>query len=675
MAISTSLEGRLRNTTLPYNQCLMPLFEAVVNSIHSIDECTNNIDPSIKIYIDRNIQSTLAQDTTVENNSPIYGFTIIDNGVGFNEVNMNSFETLDSEYKAKKGCRGVGRLMWLKAFTNVSVESNFIDLNNEAQKRKFHFNKKNGIYLSSTSVIEKTEALCTTIKLEDFIEKYEKRSPKSCSAIANHILEHCLWYFVREGGAPNITIYDQDETINLNELFDTQMFESALPESFEVSGIKFELLHIKLKSKTRPPCIAWCAAGRVVKEENLIGKIAGLHGKIQHTNGDFTYCCYLTSTYLDDVVRPERIDFNLDQDETDLYSNAINEVQIRETVYSKITAHLNEFLIQYKELGRQRVHNYVSTKAPRYKSILKYIPNEVFFVNPEISDKELDLLLHKYLTDIESQILSQGHDLIEDVDKQEKDIQSRITDYMQKVDDIKKSDLAGYVCNRKVVLDILEKAIQRGADGKYSREDLIHQLIMPMRQTSEDISLDKCNLWLIDERLAFHDYLASDKTLSSMPITDSNENKEPDLCALNVYDEPLLISEGKKLPLASLTIVEIKRPMRNDVKSGEDKDPIEQVFGYLRRIRNGKATTATGRPIPDSKDVPGFCYVICDLTPSMSDRCKEIHDLTETSDKLGFFGYKKNLNCYIEVISFDRLVNSAKERNRAFFDKLGLPCN
>lgn len=26
-----------------------------------------------------------------------------------------------------------------------------------------------------------------------------------------------------------------------------------------------------------------------------------------------------------------------------------------------------------------------------------------------------------------------------------------------------------------------------------------------------------------------------------------------------------------------------------------------------------------------------------------------------------------------EVISFDRLVNAAKERNRAFFDRLGLP--
>ena len=39
----------------------------------------------------------------------------------------------------------------------------------------------------------------------------------------------------------------------------------------------------------------------------------------------------------------------------------------------------------------------------------------------------------------------------------------------------------------------------------------------------------------------------------------------------------------------------------------------------------------------------------------------------------GYFAYKKNYKAYVEVISFDRLVNLAKERNRAFFDKLGLP--
>lgn len=42
---------------------------------------------------------------------------------------------------------------------------------------------------------------------------------------------------------------------------------------------------------------------------------------------------------------------------------------------------------------------------------------------------------------------------------------------------------------------------------------------------------------------------------------------------------------------------------------------------------------------------------------------------------MGYFGFHKAYKTYIEVISFDRLVILAKERNRAFFDKLGLPSN
>ncbi|MBT9430304.1 hypothetical protein [Candidatus Symbiopectobacterium endolongispinus] len=222
------------------------------------------------------------------------------------------------------------------------------------------------------------------------------------------------------------------------------------------------------------------------------------------------------------------------------------------------------------------------------------------------------------------------------------------------------------------MLDILAKAIQRGSDGKYVKEEVIHQLIMPLRKTSDEIHLDSCNLWLIDERLAFHDFLASDKGLSSMPITGCNENKKPDICALNVYDEPILFSEGQQVPLASIVIVEIKRPMRNDAGPGEDKDPVEQALGYLERIREGGVKTANGRQIPRSEDIPGFCYAICDLTPSVVKRCKML-GLTATNDNLGYFGYNPNFKAYIEVISFDRLLNSANERNRAFFDRLGLP--
>lgn len=678
MALNTSLQGRLRNTALPYSQSLMPLFEAVVNSIHAIDEMKKTSTGSIQIEVIRNIQHSL--DTNQQDDqkiTPIYGFKITDNGIGFTKNNMESFETLDSEYKANQGCRGIGRLMWLKAFKNVSVHSEFINGEQLPMLKKFLFNAKNGVYRVTETPLESLNENKTIIVLEDFVEKYEKRTPKSCSLIAANLLEHCLWYFVREGGAPVITIKDQDEELNLSDLFEQHMYRSTNKEIFSIGDTKFELLHIKLKTSTKQPCIAWCAAGRVVKEEIISSgsKVPGLHGRIQSNEEDFTYCCYLTSEFLDDNVRPERIDFNLSNSEDDIYSSDITEPKIREIVLSKISNFLKDYLNENKELGRKRVIDFVSNKAPRYRSILKYMPEPIYFVNPDIADKDLDLLLHKQLAQVENNILAEGHEILNKTIEESLSHDLVITNYMEKIDDIKKSDLAGYVCNRKIILDILEKAIQRGSDGKYAREDIIHQLIMPMRKTSDEVSLEHCNLWLIDERLAFHDFLASDKTINSMPITTNNENKEPDLCALNVYDEPLLVAEGKKLPLATLTIIEIKRPMRNDVSSGEDKDPVEQVFGYLKRIRNGHTTTATGRPIPDSKDIPGFCYVICDLTTTMKERCRDVHDLTETEDKMGFFGYKKNINCYIEVISFDRLVNSAKERNRAFFDKLGLPSN
>jgi hypothetical protein len=158
-----------------------------------------------------------------------------------------------------------------------------------------------------------------------------------------------------------------------------------------------------------------------------------------------------------------------------------------------------------------------------------------------------------------------------------------------------------------------------------------------------------------------------------MPITKSDSNKKPDITALNLFNEPLLISEETKPPLASIVILEIKRPMRRDSGPGEEKDPIEQATGYLAKIRSGGVQTIAGRPIPASDSIPGFCYIIADITPAFESRCRGVHDLIRTSDGLGYFGYKKNLNAYIEVISFDRLVTSAKERNRAFFDKLGLP--
>jgi hypothetical protein len=674
MSMKTNLSGRLRNTSLPASHGLMPLFEAVVNSIHSIEELSEDMSQGrIDIEVMRSSQGSLDLKKGEQQIEKIVGFKITDTGIGFNDQNMKSFETLDTDHKVDKGCRGVGRLLWLKAFKRVNVQSVYEE-NGAFLLRKFSFNTNLGVNNPSDSSVDSLERK-TIVELDGFGETYRYAAPKTLNSIAKSLLEHCLWYFVRDGGAPAISINDGQESVLLDDLYDEYMHDSAQTEEIEVYGENFSITHIKFRaSSAKQHALSFCAANRLVKEETLNNKISGLYGNISDQNGDFVYSCYVSSPYLDEKVRSERTGFNIEENVEGLFEGKeISLKKIREVIFPKIKSHLQESLKANIDAGKERVEKFIAEKAPRYRPIISRISEDDLIVDPNTSDKDIDLHLHKQLSALERSILEKGHGILvpsqgENLD----DYYARVRLYLEDVSDMKKSDLADYLCHRKVVIDLMEKALQRDSNGKYVTEDIIHQLIMPMGSDSNASSPADCNLWLLDEKLAFHDYLASDKTLNSMPITGSSETKEPDICALNVYDNPMLMSEGDSLPLASVVVVEIKRPMRNDAKSGEDKDPIEQALGYLKRIRDGKAQTPAGRPIPNSSDIPGYCYIVCDLTESVQRRC-DLFNLTISSDKMGYFGYNPNYKAYIEVISFDKLVDSAKKRNRVFFDKLGLP--
>ena len=679
MNIKTNLRGRLRNTTLPKTNGLLPLFEAVVNSIHALEEAQTQPELGlIRVVIERqrHLWDTDTDGTARRRaaSNSIVGFKVIDNGIGFTEANFDSFATLDSEHKVTQGGRGVGRLLWLKAFDDVQVVSRFLNDRGELKQRSFGFSP-NGI--TDTTVGEaRGAAQCETIiRLVGFDPRYRTHTRKTSNAIAKAMLEHCLWYFVRPGGAPRIIVEDQGESIPLQNLFEEHMYSSAAHEQIEVKGHHFDLVHVHLRaSATAVHSIAYCADDRLVMEEKLAGLIPGLHGKLGDDGDEFVYVCYVSSDLLNERVRPERNAFEIPTDAGALFEDTETSwSDIRGGIVDRAAEHLVVYLGRMKKRAQERIHQFVSTKAPRYRPILGHLAPDALDVDPEISDKDLELALHRQLAELEQELLTEGHHLMapkigESVD----DYEARLGAYMQKVEDIKKSDLANYVFHRRVIIDLLEAAIKRGPDGNYVHEAFIHTLIMPLRTDSTELLLDNCNLWLVDERLAFHHYLASDKPLSTMPITGSSSGKEPDLVALKVFDNPILVGDNTTPPLASLVVIELKRPMRNDATKKGGGDPIEQSLKYLGRIREGKVQTAQGRPIHASRDIPGFCYVICDLTPTVVERCK-VHDLTQTSDGLGYFTYKRNYRAYIEVVSFDRLVKLAKERNSAFFDKLGLP--
>lgn len=678
MALTTSLAGRVRNTSLPKSHALLPLLEAVVNGIQAIDaRFGDDVERGcLRVRIERSPQDELDFGTAGPGRAPlrpIIGFSIEDNGVGFTPENMTSFETLDTDFKAAMGCRGVGRLLWLKAFDRVTVRSAYEDAAGVLRGREFRFSIDREVERAGEP--DNFAESGAVVRLDGFKKSFQQSAAKTVDAIAREVFEHCIWYFLRPGGAPEVMVFDDDETVSLKDLFDEFVYSAMPTTTIEVKGQKFDMVNLCLKSSTRNPAprLYWCAASRVVVEENLTGKLPGLYGRLKDENSaEFTYVCYLSSDFLDAHVRADRTAFDIiERVAGTTLEGAISVEDVRNGVLNEVEKILAAPLAAARHEGKTRVNDFVSNRAPRYRPVLSKIESLGMTVDPSIKDQDLELVLHRNLQKLEADAIAEGQAVFAEAGSAPlEDYEERLSRYLDTVKEINQSDLAAYVSRRRVILDILYKLIRSNEHGKYSREDVIHSLLIPMRTDSNEIGPDASNLWILDERLAFHDYLASDKTLKSMPITGSDSTKEPDLLATRLVDAPILAAEGEALPLPSIVVVEIKRPMRNDAT--EDKDPIQQCLEYVKRVREGGVRTASGRPIPKSQEPPAFCYIVADLTPTMVSRC-EYANLRATHDGLGYFGFNEPNKAYIEVMSFDRLVNAATERNRAFFDKLGLP--
>ena len=63
---------------------------------------------------------------------------MIDNGIGFNEGNLDSFFTSDTQYKLSRGGQGICRFIWLKAFKYAEIESHYGE-NGKLVKRAVKF--------------------------------------------------------------------------------------------------------------------------------------------------------------------------------------------------------------------------------------------------------------------------------------------------------------------------------------------------------------------------------------------------------------------------------------------------------------------------------------------------------------------------------------------------------
>lgn len=185
-----------------------------------------------------------------------------------------------------------------------------------------------------------------------------------------------------------------------------------------------------------------------------------------------------------------------------------------------------------------------------------------------------------------------------------------------------------------------------------------------MRIDSKGLTIEDHNLWLLDDRLAFFNYFASDERLSN--YTTLPDDECPDIAFFYNSCEAWREREDTD----TIVLVEFKRPMREDYSKG--KDPVQQVLSYVKRLKETSGETdIRGRAIRGIRSSTSFhCYVVADITPQLEDRI--IGRFEKTPDGEGYFGYTTNPAAFVEIVPFGKIMKDARLRNAVFFHKLGI---
>lgn len=669
MPITVNVAGQVGQIKLSHTKALWPLFETIINSIQSLED-SDVTEKKIVIDALRSEHVQLKADeqgNTVEEFAHFESFVVTDNGNGFNIENYTSFLEAYSQLKVKKGCKGIGRFLWLKAFDKVIINSTYFEDENW-HIRSFDFSLVGVSPEKNDKICEsKNKSQQTVVKLYGFKDPYRNSVAYSLESLAKKIIEHCLPYFIT-GKCPQITLKDnRGESFNLNSYYEKTYKDSLHQDPMELRGKQYTLYHMLLTEGADKHELHLCANNREVKSYALSNYIPDMKKKLINGEDAYYYVGYLAGNYLDEAVNTERSDFNFS--DGPLFGNT-RESEIVETAVGYIRAYLSNELTKVADEKKAQIDKLVKTKRPQYRLLLNRHPEVYDRIPAGLPEDKLDLELYKQQQQWEFDTAKKKHDIEEKVKQDatsDPSFQKLFDEYCENITELSRASLAEYVVRRKAVIDLLENALEADENGKYVKESRIHSIICPMQTTSDEIKLDDMNLWLIDDRLAYHHFLASDKKINTIPVLESDVDKRMDLA---IFDAALSYTADSE-NINSITIVELKRPQRNDLAT-EETDPITQVYDYVTDIKEGKVKKANGRGFGNVQQVAFYCYVIADITPTLKKSAARA-GLVPTQDGEGYFGYNQTVGTYIEVISYDKLLKDAKQRNRALFDKLFEP--
>lgn len=605
---------------------------------------------------------------------PVIQVQIDDNGIGFDESHFSAFQRLDDDFRAAKGGKGIGRLSWLSGFKKVQITSIHRDATERLHKRSFDYAiEADGIQNEVNRECEDTAETGATICLMHLHKEFQDNWPKKPLTFIDRLVAHFQKSLVLPT-CPPIEVSDPElpEVIELKTYFKDNFLVDRSTTKFHINSDKFEVIHLLHRLSGEGPeqrhSITMLANGRPAEDPIAIPSGLGVpKGAIKCEGALLYYSAFVSSEFINGRTNDSRTHVDMPTQD-----NALPGEVTRDEMISKTALAGRKFLgdrvkAMYDEL-QQRIER-ICVREVRYRPLLKHCSKQLSEIEPSLSEAKLEDVINAIYRDYMEQLRSRTRKISKRAAQHIDDLEafkSEVSEMLESWNEMATSDLATYVAHRRVILWFLQERLRLRDTGKYHFEDSVHAIFFPMGFDSEGFPVSAANLWLIDERMSFHEYLASDMAIKRHELLTNDSANEPDI---TIYDAAYAFGPREE-KRGTITLVEFKRPGRDDYTM--DDNPYTQAIGYIEDIRDGDIKFRDGRPINDSRSVRFFVYLIADHSKSLR-KILSAYDFHETSDGRGYF--KNTDRAYFEVTTYEKVIEDAISRHRAFFDKLHLPEN
>lgn len=651
------LASEIKRASLPprLTGFLYPLFEAITNSLHSIEDK----------YGEEAYERGLVRVKFDVDNKRI---SVEDNGEGFTIRNLEAFLTPFTGNKLRRNGKGFGRFISFKIFERVFYSSPTTFEDGSESSAVFEYkplNDSENLEEIEESTLIKRHAYSSGLSvvfadpLEGYSEYFDFSSPKSDEgyteeSILTAVLDHFLLDFVQRKAPKNFIFEIADAKFNLADYFSESIIvRDEAKISFEIDGevFDFEFNYMTIDAeKSKRHSLYFYADSRATSDLENIAK--GLReAPFEDDKGRrYNYLVAVSSSYFKATQSRDKIE-NLNVKIT----HGNSEKKLKDALATEAKAHIlglePDYTGRRRKVMRAQVEELIALDPILRRGLGEKSLNE-FVEERAILESKEQLAQDLFVARLRSKFDFRKINSKTPYEDLQRVVRNNITA------DAKEA-LAVYVAYRSDVVKVLSEMLNRKEDGTIAKEDAVHQLVYPRYKDSEEIDYSAHNLWLIDDDLAYAEYISSDRT-------PKGKHREK-----GSYAHDILVNNDNELLL-----VEMKRPQKVGYDIAEEADratdnPVQQLISQVGEIRDyGGITTSGGRKIEVSAETMVRGYVIADWNYDLERYLKDNDfKITNFGGPMAY-NYYTTRNVMVEVLAFDRLKDRAAKRNQVFVDIL-----